>query len=638
MGNEPHPSRSLEFAEIEAQLARIFASSHFSGAGRLSAFLQYVVRKSTAGRAHEIKEYTVATEVFGRPETFDPRLDTIVRVQASKLRARLVDYYSLEGSSDPVVIDLPRGGYVPIIRARQTAAEPGPVTKAGADRRLYLPDGKLWAKIAAAAVVLISAGVAVYQLATNARDHRLTLQSGVAVLPFANLSEDSSDEYFTQGLTEELIGALTRIDGLRVPGITSSLAFKNHQDLQEVGRKLGVGAVLEGSARVAGSRVRVNARLVQLKDASLLWSQEYERPLRDLFAVQVDISRSIVNSLRIQLSGPAARSLVRAEPKSLEAYSLYLKGRFYSHAQSARWEYDRTAADYYERAIRKDPSYGVAYSALAEWYTSAQARELPVRESVAKAKELADAALLIDDSLPDAQIALGRVNMLTWHWKDAESRFRRAIELNPGDSVAHLDYSRLLMYQGRFEEALREAEKARELDPMPTAISLQVGLVHYYARRYDQAFEEFKRVLDADPNSIAARHCIGTVYARQGLFGKAIATFESVQPPDLPVQVGNLRALAHTFAIAGQRSEAERVVSRIRELAQNSRESAAADLDWNLAPVYAGLAQTDTVFEYLSRAYARQQRQLHNLKIEPLLDTVRSDPRYYDLLHKLGLS
>ena len=638
MGNELHPVQSPEAAEVETQLARILASSHFSGTGRLSSFLEYVVRQSLTGRAEEIKEYTVATVVFGRPDTFDPRLDTIVRVQASKLRARLSDYYSREGSSDPVIIDLPKGRYVPTIRAREIAADPAPAVHAGDGPRRLTLGWRLWLNIIVAFAVLTSTAVVMYRARTQVPADRLALQSGVAVLPFANMNEDSSEEYFTQGLTEELIGALTRIEGLRVPALTSSMVFKDRHDLQEIGRKLRVGAVVEGSALVAGGRVRVAARLVQLKDGSVLWSQDYERPLRDLFAVQVDISRSIVNSLRIQLSGPAARSLVRPEPRSVEAYSLYLKGRFYSHAQAGRWAYDRTAADYFERAIQKDPSFAVAYAALAEWYTSVQARELPLPVSLAKAKEMAYAALRIDDSLPDAQTALGRVNMLTWHWVEAERRFRRAIELNPGDSVAHLDYSRFLMFQARFEEALREAETARDFDPMPSVVSLQVGSVHYYARRYNQAFAEFSKALEADPSSIAARHSIGTVYAREGLFAKAIAEFESLEPPDLPVQVANLRALAHTLAIAGRRGEAERVLSRIREIAENSHDSASADLDWNLALVYAGLGQTATVMEYLGKAYSGQERSLLNIKIEPLLDPIRADPRYAVLLKKLGLS
>jgi tetratricopeptide (TPR) repeat protein len=381
----------------------------------------------------------------------------------------------------------------------------------------------------------------------------------------------------------------------------------------------------------------VNARLVQVKDGYLLWSQNYERPLRDLFAVQEDISRSIVNALRIQLSGPAARSLVRPQPRNLEAYSLYLKGRFLSHAEAGEWEHDRTPAEYFERAIQKDPSSGLAYAALADWYAAGHARDLLNKELLARAKELAEKALQLDHSLADAHNALGNVNMWTWEWRAAEDQFRQAIELNPGYSIAHLNYSRMLTFEGRFEEALREADRARELDPMPSAVTLQVGLVHYYARRYDRAMEEFRRILEVTPNSVAARHCLGTIYARQGLYPQAIAQFQSLNPLDLAIEAGNLRALAHTLAIAGRRHEAFDVLNRLTEMSGSFQPGASGWLDWNLALVYAGLGDKDQAFEHLTNAYERQERALTVIKVEPLLDNLRTDSRYAALLKKIGL-
>jgi TolB-like protein/Tfp pilus assembly protein PilF len=639
MGDGPHSRNALTQDSIEAQLARLLASSQFSGAGRLSAFLEFVVRKTVGGHSGQIKEYTIGTEVFGRPESFDPRLDTIVRVQASNLRRRLVDYYANGGASDPVVIELPRGSYVPSIHARDLPPEVEevyslPELPASVSARSGIRP--VWTGMGVASVILI--GVAIYWAFARAWSDEYTLQAGVAVLPFANLSEDPADEYFSDGLTEEIIGALSRIDGLRVPGHASSSAFKSRQqDIHDIGQKLGVSSVLEGGTRISGDRVRVNARLVQVKDGYLLWSQNYERPLRDLFAVQEDISRSIVNALRIQLSGPAARSLVRPQPRNLEAYSLYLKGRFQSHAEAGEWEHDRTAAEYFERAIQRDPSSGLAYAALADWYTAGHARDLPNEESLAKAKELAEKALQLDHSLADAHNALGNVNMWTWDWRAAEGQFRRAIELNSGYSIAHLNYSRMLTFEGRFEEALREANRARELDPMPPAVTLQVGLIHYYARRYDRAMEEFRRILEVTPISVAARHCLGTVYARQGLYPQAIAQFQSVNPPDLAIEAGNLRALAHTLALAGRRHEATDVLNRLTEMSGSFQPAASGWLDWNLALVYAGLGDKDQAFEHLTNAYERQERALTVIKVEPLVDNLRTDSRYAALLKKIGL-
>ncbi len=640
MGDVRHPRNALSLELIEAQVARLLASSQFSGAGRLSAFLEFVVRKTVVGQSSQIKEYTIGTEVFGRPESFDPRLDTIVRVQASNLRRRLVDYYANGGASDPVVIELPRGSYVPSIHARDLPHEVEeayslPILPASVSARSGTRP--VWTGIGVASVILI--GAALYWTFARPRSDEFTLQAGVAVLPFANLSKDPADEYFSDGLTEEIIGALSRIDGLRVPGHASSSAFKSRQqEIREIGQKLGVGSVLEGGTRIAGDRVRVNARLVQVKDGYLLWSQNYERPLRDLFAVQEDISRSIVNALRIQLSGPAARSLVRPQPRNLEAYSLYLKGRFQSHAGAGEWVHDRTPAEYFELAIQKDPSSGLAYAALADWYAAGQARELPNEQLLAKAKELAEKALQLDHSLPDAHNALGNVNMWTWNWRAAEDQFRRAIDLNPGYSIAHRNYSRMLTCEGRFEEALREAERARELDPMPSAVTLQVGQVHYYARRYDRAMEEFRRILEVTPNSVAARHCLGTVYARQGLYPQAIAQFQNVNPADLGIEAGNLRALAHTLAIAGRRQEATDVLNRLTKMSGSLQLDASGWLDWNVALVYAGLGDKDKAFEHLTNAYEKQERALAEIRVEPLVDNLRTDSRYAALLKKIGLS
>jgi tetratricopeptide (TPR) repeat protein len=316
---------------------------------------------------------------------------------------------------------------------------------------------------------------------------------------------------------------------------------------------------------------------------------------------------------------------------------LYLKGRFQSHAVAGEWEHDRAPAEYFERAIQKDPDSGLAYAALADWYAAGQARELPNKQLLARARELAEKALQLDHSLADAHNALGNVNMWTWKWRDAEDEFLRALELNPGYSTAHLNYSRMLTSESRFEEALREAERARELDPMPSAVTLQVGQVHYYARRYDRALEEFRKILEVTPNSVAARHSVGTVYARQGLYPQAIAQFQSVNTPDTGIKAGNLRALAHTLAIAGRRQEAMDVLKRLTEMSSSLQPNASGWLDWNLALVFAGLGDNDDAFEHLSRAYEKQERALAEIKVEPLLDNLRTDPRYSALLKKIGL-
>jgi adenylate cyclase len=356
--------------QVRAQLERILVSSSFTAGKSASRFLRYVVEETLAGRGDQIKEYVVGAAVFDRGADYDPRTDAVVRVEATRLRAKLRDYYRSDGTTDPVSIELPKGSYVPVFDSLQATAPLKPPFR-------YPPRSA----IALALGIVLLTGIALHWvLGGSGSDATGNLHAAVAVLPFKNLSGDPSSEYFSDGLAEELIGALIRIEGLRVPARTSSFAFKGTQhDIREIGQKLGVSSVLEGSTQIIGNRVRVTARLIQVKDGYLVWSQDYERPLRDVFAIQADISRSIVNALRIQLSGPAARALVRPKPNSLEAYSLYLKGRFHSHARAGGWEQDRTAAEYFEQAIQKDPGYVNAYAALASWYTSYQSRELPIQ-------------------------------------------------------------------------------------------------------------------------------------------------------------------------------------------------------------------------------------------------------------------
>ncbi|MBI3696829.1 MAG: hypothetical protein HY238_18580 [Acidobacteria bacterium] len=335
--------------EIQAQLSKILASPVFAGSDRMSRFLRFTVERALRGEGDRLKEYLLGVEVFDRRSSYDPRIDPIVRVEARRLRSKLEKYYETEGRGDPVRIDFPKGGYSPVLRERDRAA-PAP------ERRT------------------------------------------IAVLPFANLSSDPENEYFSDGLTEELIQALTKVEGLRVVAWSSAFQFKGKaRDIRQVGRQLSVDTVLEGSVRRADDRLRITAQLVDVSDGRYLWSQIYEREMKDVFAIQDEISRAIADTPRIKLTG----ALVKPYTVNLEAYNLYLRGRFNWNKRTE--EGLRKAIEYFEQALAGDAQYAPAYCGLADCYSMLGQYGLsPPREVMPQAKAAATRALDIDEALAEA--------------------------------------------------------------------------------------------------------------------------------------------------------------------------------------------------------------------------------------------
>lgn len=450
------PAFSAE--EIRQQLEKIVASEIFAHSGRMSRFLRFVVEAALQGRAGEIKEYSIGVEVFDRPPSYDPRSEPVVRVEARRLRSKLEAYYQGEGRNDPILIELPKGSYVPLFHQRETAPPRFTHRKAAA--------------IAVAAVVL--AGV-VYWSARRAqrKGARTAAISSVAVLPFTDMSPQKDQEYFCDGLTEELIQELARVDGLRVAARTSAFQFKGKGvDIRRAGEQLKADAVVEGSVRKEGNKVRITAQLVSVADGYHLWSATYDREFADLFGIQEEISRSIATALRRELAG---RSLTTRYSRDPQAYDLYLYGRFYWRKTSP--EAVAKARRYFEQAIEKDPRFALAYAGLADSYASSvllEEREPAGRmENLAKAKMAARKALEIDPALPEAHVPLAVASCRLWEWREAEREFRRAIELDPNYATAHNLYANTyLAPRGELADAFRELKQALELEPLDLATNV----------------------------------------------------------------------------------------------------------------------------------------------------------------------
>jgi serine/threonine protein kinase/tetratricopeptide (TPR) repeat protein len=455
----------------------------------------------------------------------------------------------------------------------------------------------------------------------------------IAVLPFVNASGDAENEYLSDGITDELIHALGKVEGLNVASRTSVFALKGlREDVRNLGARLGVSAILEGTVRRAGNRLRITAQLSGIAEGRTLWSERYDRELEDVFEIQDEIARTIVTTLRSTL----LRDLGDAPPvrytANLTAYHLYLKGRYWwnRRTQSAIAEGIR----YFERAIEEDAGYALAYTGLADSYAlQVDYRGAPVREGMERARSFARRALELDDTLAEAHTSLAWVLFIyDWDWLAAAAEFRRAIELNPAYSVARQWHSWFLTAMGRTDAALSEGRIATELDPASVSIRRSMGWLHYYARQPREALEQLRRALAMNPTAEENHRLLGLAYFQLGLHDEAAAAFrESVASSESPVMA--TAGLGLVAAAKGRHTEARGILDGMYAQSREHYVSPVA-----FAMLHAGLREADQAFEWLDRAVEDRRGWLAYLKVEPLLDPLRGDPRFGRLLERMRLA
>ncbi len=464
-------------------------------------------------------------------------------------------------------------------------------------------------------------------------------QPSIAVLPFTNLSADPEQEYFCDGMAEEIINALTHVEDLRVVARTSAFSFRGKEiDIREIGRKLNVKTLLEGSVRKAGNRVRISAQLVNVADGYHLWSEKYDRNIgegccpEDIFAIQDEISLAIVEKLKVKLLGVEKAKIVKRFTDDQEAYNLYLRGRYF---WSKRTEEDiERAIQYFRQAIEKDPDYALAYAGMADSHILlAEYSLLPPKDAFPRAKAAVMKALEIEETLAEAHTSLAFIKTLSdWDWMGAEKEFKQAIEFNPGYATAHQWYAEHLTMTGQYAEAIAEIKRAQELDPLSLIISVASAVAIFCGtHRYDQVIEECQKVLEMDPNFGGALNVLGMVYRERGMYEEAIEAFQKAKTFD----EGNTwvtAELGHAYAISGERSEAQKVLDELEQLSK--RRYVPPD---NIALVYLGLGKKNLTFEYLEKAYEDRSVGLSWLKADPIFDSLRSDPRFKALLKRIGL-
>lgn len=631
---------------VRDELQRILESSTFSKSPRLSRFLRFTVEQSLEGHNERLKEYALGVDVFDRGPAFDPQTDPIVRVQAGRLRTKLQHYYDSEGVGAAVVFELPKGAYIPSFR-RMVTSQPAiaPSTELISVSRLR---PATWLTVSLIVVAAILYAIA-HTPSRNRPDTSATTVdrgeagnpkgstvSSIAVLPFEDGSPQKDKGYFCDGMTETLIDALTKVEGLRVAARISTFAFREkHLEFATIGQKLHVGAVLEGHVRQDGQRLRVSVQLVNVADGLNVWSELYDRDIADVFAVQDEIAQAIVNALKNKFSWSIGSKgqLAKAYTRNPEAYTLYLKGHYLLEKMTPA-EINK-GMSYFTDAIRKEPGFALAYAGMAEGYNLLGNSNLSAPRDVApNAKMAAMKALSLDESLAEAHAALGLIeSTYDWDWNSAEREFRRAIELNPGYVSAYLWYGlTCLASTGRMNEALAAIRKARDLDPLSPITNTNLASVLLRMGRYDEAIRIYRETIDLEPSFFWAYRDLGLALFEKRSFGEAIDALRKAHS----ISGGNpgvMAALGYCYGALGQTNLARNMLNQLQELSKRSYVP-----PYHIAAVYAGLGQPAQALEWLDRAYQDRSSWMNGVKVDPLFGSLRPDPRFASILKKMGLA
>lgn len=457
-------------------------------------------------------------------------------------------------------------------------------------------------------------------------------EKSIVVLPFVNISPEEGQDYFCDGLTEEIINALSHIRELRVVARTSAFAFKGKEiDIREVGEKLNVDAVLEGSVRKAGDRLRITAQLINVADGYHLWSERFDREMKDVFNIQDEVTLEIVDKLKIELLGKEREQVVKRYTDNLEAHNLLLKG-WYFWAKRTK-EGLKRGLECLHQALEIDPAYALAHAQLAfNFFSLGWLGFTRPREAIPKGKASAQKALEIDSSLPQAYAALGFISLFyDWDWPAAENGFKKALSLNPGLDNANFGYACFLASLGRHAESVLALKKAVEFDPLSLRMNAELGFCFRLARRYDEAQEQLKKTIEMDPNFGLAHDYMGILYNDKGMYKEAIPEIQ--QAIELTGGFpGSFGHLGYAYAMLGQKDEAEKILHELEERSKKEYIGPTA-----LMLIHTALGDIDKSFECLEKAIEERDPNLSLMKVLPEFDIVRSDPRFKAFLKKMNL-
>jgi TolB-like protein/DNA-binding winged helix-turn-helix (wHTH) protein/tetratricopeptide (TPR) repeat protein len=542
---------------------------------------------------------------------------------------------------DPEFIEtVPRRGYRFIGAVRQfpatapTHLEMPPEVGSAGSTSIHAKVRRPWpsrATLGIAAVALLGSLAAAgwfYKFAARGE----TIDS-LAVLPFVNANGNPNTEYLSDGITESLINSLSQLPNLKVMSRDSAFRYKGKgTDPQMIGRELGVRAIVKGRVTQRGDTLNISAELIDARDSSHIWGQQYDRKLADMVVLREEIAREMAGALRLRLTGAEEKRLTKSYTANPEAYQDYLKGRYWWNKTTGEG-FDK-GIEYFQQAIAKDPTYALAYSGLADCYSSrAESGLIPSKEDYLRAKDAALKALQLDDSLAEAHSSLALIkSSYDWDWSGADKEFRRAIELNPSYTDAHRFHAEVLWQTGRLDEAIAETKLILDLDPLSLDNNDTLGLEFFLARQYDQAIQQEGKVLELDPNFIDAYYFRGVAYLKRSMYREGMTDFQKavlMSPDDTLALTG----LGYGYGVTGKRAEARKVLDKLTELSKQKYVSAVF-----MAKIYAGLGEKEEAFEWLEKAYEdRSIVSVGYIKTNPMFDPLRSDPRFADLIRRTNL-
>jgi TolB-like protein/Tfp pilus assembly protein PilF len=637
---------------VRDHLKEVIASRAFSGSKRAQDFLQLVVEHALAGRFDSLRERMIGAEMFGRRIDYDTANDAVVRVKATEVRKKLAQHYQESGKRPAVRIELPIGSYVPKFQwepletsapssaetdlpalTEETAQEKsGETSEAKLEEPPSLPSEKLGRSprvlvgmlLVFALIAMISyVGFKKWFKDSNTRPEI----HSIAILPLQNLSGDPGQDYFADGMTEELIADLGQVSALRVISRTSSMTYKGtKKTLPEIARELGVDAIVEGSMVREGNQVRITAQLIDARTDDHMWAHSYVRDLTSVLALQGEVAKTIADEISIKMTPQEQARLARARPVNSEAQDLYLQGKRLLNEGDPQ-----KAIGYLQQAIDKDPNYAAAHAALAEGYgRTGEAGWLAYTEAFPRQKSEAAKAIELDDALPEGHAELANAVMnLSWDWSTSAKELRRALELNPNSASTHAAYAFYLERIGQLPEAITEAKRVLQLDPVSSQSFITAGILYYFAHQYDEALAQLERAsaLEPNPPAFLFPFPLGVIYAEKGMYGEAVGEFQKLG--DKPHALGHM---GNAYARMGKVTEAHGTISKLEEHVQKSGIGR-----YEIALVYAGLGEKDEAFAWLDKSLAAHDKGLTYLKIDPCLDPLRSDLRFDDLVRRVGL-
>jgi TolB-like protein/Flp pilus assembly protein TadD len=649
----PGDSQTLTPAQgeqVRHHLEEVVASPAFAGSKRTQDFLRLIVGHTLEGDFESLRERMIGAELFGRPVSYDTGSDSVVRVRASEARKKLALYYSQLREAPVLQIELPAGSYVPrfhFLTAQEISAALHPVHSIpsghSASAHADAPDspesatGSLLPQklvrqilrlrilaIAAFAIALILVGFVVYQQLRGRAGKGE--QRSIAVLPLENLSGSPDQDFFADGMTEELINNLGQVSTLRVTSLTSSMSYKgSRKKLPDIARELGVDTVIEGGVLKEGDQVRISTQLIDAHTDRPIWAHTYVHQLTTGSDWQGEVAQAIAAEISITITPQEQARLSRRHTVIPDAQDLYLHGILLRDGSQCS-----SAIEQFQRALQIDPNYAEAHSALATCYGMlGESGHLPYLEAFTKQKAEALKAIELDDSLSEAHAERANTAMtLDRNWPIAEAEFRRALELNPSSSTSHEKYAFYLVRTGHPREALAEIEKSVALDPVSASTFHAQGFIYFFSRQYDKALAVTRTVQGLKINFDDWNFLIACIEAEKGQFQDSIATY--LKAGSDPYTLGHL---GNVYARAGQTDAARKQIALLEEEVKRNGVGR-----YEIALVYTGLNDRNAAFHWLEEAYNNHDVGLVYLKVDPCLDPLRSDPRYDSLLQRIGLN